>query len=233
MLKSLEELFRDVFPVYEGMIPSMDDAVVTFFYSLSTQYIQQSIDGSRLSLKDAPTLDALSDYNMKLCIANWGHHRHFTQNNSNLMSIACCMDTFILLSKRIALTLSKLSATMSEVKSNLLRVCPSCKVAFVRNMFCHRCNNHPTVGACPSQCTRVVQECFPGLTKLNDAWNDVLDSVEELIDALGNSRGICSCMNSIESAVEAYCGNLAKKIENGKALTQSVSNTCPTVLLHA
>lgn len=239
--KAVEKLFHSVLPVYEGSRTSMRDAVVTFFYRLSVHYIQSTV--GTLTPLSAPELTGQRDYNFKLCVANWGHHRHFRQNNSNLMAIACCLDKFILLSKRIADSLFSLSTIVAEVKSNLMHICPPCKTAFLQNMICHRCNRYPMLDSCPSQATDLVHKCFPGVVALNCAWNEVLDSIDELIKATSSFNGICSCMTSLQTSLKAYCPPLGtqrrkpgwyppdEQLRNTQALVTSVSLKCNALLL--
>ena len=200
-----------MFNVYNGQTRTTFPDVVTFYYRLSVRILERA--RSSLSPRDAPELSRAEDFNFKLCVANWGHHRHFTQNNSNLMGIACCLDKFILLSKRIADSLFALSRVITDVKSYLLHSCPRCKEAFAENMLCHRCTGHPTVGSCPSLCTDVIYKCFPGLMALNDSWNDALDSVDELISETNSFPGICSCMNALHSSLEIACPLRSRRVQ--------------------
>ena len=191
---AIHSLFSGVFELYSGITTSLLKDVVTFFYRIAIRYLQP------------PFMPGVNDYGFKLCVANWGHHGRFTQNSSNLIRIACCLDKFVLLSKRIAVSLFALSSIMANMKSDLLRhSCPRCKEAFVEKMLCHRCTGQPTVGSCPSVCTDVIYRCFPGMVALNDAWNDVLDSVDELINETGSFPDICSCMSALESSLEVVC----------------------------
>ena len=203
--KAIQEMFSSVLDLYNGKTSSFLRDLVKFFYSLLVQFLQQVF--GRLSVITAPELSADEDYNFMLCVANSGHHLLFKQNNnSNLEDIACCLDKFVLLSRRIADSLFDLSAAMLGVKSNLLHMCPLCKEAFLENMLCHRCTGHPTVASCPSLCKDVICNCFPGIVALNDAWNEVLDSVDALRDETGSFPGICYCMNALESSVNVVCG---------------------------
>lgn len=216
MRSSVYYLFSGVVELYRGTITSLLEYVVTFFYSIANQYL--GLDSTGWSSA------GMSGYGFKVCVANWGHTGRFTQNDSSLIRIACCLDKFVLLSERIAVSLFNLSDVMADVKSNLIRhSCRHCKDAFVQNMLCHRCTGDPTMGSCPSACTDVIHRCFPNMTAVNDAWNDVLDSIEEVVNETRSSPNICSCMSVLDLSLEVVCKagatrkSSAQRARKGKA----------------
>jgi hypothetical protein len=201
---AIKELFYRTIFLYNGMIPGILPSVVTFFYRLTVHYIQQVCSIS-LSATTPPELSRSRDDNFLLCIATWGHHLLFEQDNCSLEDIACCLNKFVLLSRRVADSLLALSRAMDNVKSGLIDTCPRCKESFLENMLCHRCTGNSSVASCPSLCKNVVCNCFPDMGPLNDEWNKVLDSISDLINETNRFPNISHCMNSIYWSLEALC----------------------------
>jgi hypothetical protein len=228
-------LLDGVLAIYNGKTNTTFPYIVSFYYHLAVRILEQIQPIASLSAQGAPELSGPDDFNFKLCIANWGHHRHFTQNNSNLMGIACCLDKFILLSKGIADALFALSRIIEDVRSSLLHSCPRCKEAFSENMFCHRCTGKPTIGSCPSLSTDFIYRCVPGLVSLNDSWNDALDTVDELISKTNSFPGICSCVSALRSSLEIGCPIISQtpvqharreELSSTRSVIQTLVNDC-------